>query len=66
MENNQNKNNTRWAMFAMFLLGVVIGFLIAPIKKGMRICCDNKDSMNAYNGGHFGSGDCCEDLKDEY
>ncbi|MGN0594612.1 MAG: hypothetical protein ACI4I6_05600 [Hominimerdicola sp.] len=51
MENNQKKSNNLWAMFAMFLLGVIMGFLFAPIKRGVRICCDNKDSMNAYNGG---------------
>ena len=40
-----------WKSLALFLLGVIMGFLFAPIKKGVRICCDNKDSMNAYNGG---------------
>lgn len=63
MENTANKKNARWAMFAMFLLGIVVGFLIAPIKRGMKICCDNKDSMNAYNGDSFGSEDydCCDE-----
>ena len=54
MENNNQIKNTRnnsssWKMISMFLLGVIVGFLFAPIKKGMRICCDNTDSMNAYN-----------------
>lgn len=51
MDNNQKKSNNCWAMFAMFLLGVIVGFMFAPIKNGFRICCDNNDSMNAYSGG---------------
>lgn len=34
MENNKNKSNNFWALLAMFLLGVVTGFMFAPIKKG--------------------------------
>ena len=52
MENNKNLNKNDscfWKATAMFLLGVIVGFIFAPIKKGIRICCDNNDSMNAYN-----------------
>ena len=30
-----------WKGLALFLLGVVVGFLIAPVKRGFRIACDN-------------------------
>ena len=30
-----------WKGFALFLLGVVIGFLLAPIKKGVKMGCNN-------------------------
>lgn len=48
MENTicERKNSGFWKMLAVFMLGVLLGFLFAPIKKGIRICCDNKNSMN--------------------
>ena len=30
-----------WKGLALFLLGVVVGFMIAPIKRGFRIGCNN-------------------------
>lgn len=51
MNNNietNKKNDCFWKMFAMFLLGAIVGFVFAPIKKGVKVCCDNYDSMNAY------------------
>ncbi len=30
-----------WKGFALFLLGVVVGFMIAPVRKGLRIGCGN-------------------------
>lgn len=30
-----------WKGFALFLLGVVVGFLLAPIKKGVKMGCGN-------------------------
>lgn len=65
--NSEKKQSCFWKMLAMFMLGVVAGFMFAPIKKGVRICCDNKNSMNA--GGTNGcSDDECfdydEDLED--
>ena len=30
-----------WKGFALFLLGVVAGFLLAPIKKGVKVGCNN-------------------------
>ncbi|MGN1113561.1 MAG: hypothetical protein ACI4RC_00370 [Oscillospiraceae bacterium] len=49
MEKNtkSNMNFGKWKVLALFLLGVITGFLFAPIKDGIKICCDNKDSMNA-------------------
>mgnify|MGYP000041799975 FL=1 len=49
MENTtcEKKNLGFWKMFGMFMLGMVLGFMFAPIKKGIKICCDNKNSMNA-------------------
>ena len=35
-----------WKCLAFFLLGVVAGFLIAPIKKGIKMGCNNGN----YNG----------------
>lgn len=31
----------------LFLLGVVIGFLISPIKRGISICSNNVDSFSS-------------------
>ncbi|MGN1133254.1 MAG: hypothetical protein ACI4RN_02245 [Oscillospiraceae bacterium] len=44
-----NKSFGIWKILALFSLGVIAGFLFAPIKNGVKICCDNNDSMNAYN-----------------
>ncbi len=30
-----------WKGFSLFLLGVIVGFLIAPIKKGVKMGCNN-------------------------
>lgn len=52
----EKKNSCFWKMVAMFMIGVVVGFMFAPIKKGVRVCCDNTNSMNA-----GGSNGCCDD-----
>lgn len=31
----------------LFLMGVVIGFLISPIKKGISVCSNNVDSFSS-------------------
>ena len=46
MENNKNKSNNFWALLAMFLLGVVTGFMFAPIKKGAVIGSHNGTTYN--------------------
>lgn len=57
---------TAWKGFALFLLGVVIGFMAAPIKKGFKICCDNEihDNQIKGNGANLG-GDNDEDDDDD-
>ena len=37
-----------WKGFALLLLGMVIGFFIAPVKKGLTVGCNNG---NNYVGG---------------
>lgn len=54
MENNsaeikKNKSKNGWAMFAMLMLGIVIGFLIAPIKNGIS-CGNNNGNNNTFTG----------------
>ena len=59
-----------WKGFALFLMGVVVGFLIAPVKKGLRVGCGN-GCNNGNNSpvtdnecsieGSVDCGDCCGD-----
>lgn len=37
-----------WKGFALFLLGVIIGFFISPVKKGLTVGCN---CGNNYTGG---------------
>lgn len=39
-----------WKGFALLLLGMVIGFLIAPVKKGLTVGCNC--------GNKYGDDDC--------
>ena len=43
-----NKKTNFWMGLAMLALGIVIGFLIAPMKKGVNVrnICGNKMSSN--------------------
>lgn len=45
-----------WKGLALFLLGVVIGFMFAPIKKGVKIGCN---SGNNNVGEYHGCDECC-------
>ena len=38
-----------WKGLALFLLGVVVGFAFAPVKKGVKICTDNGNN-NTFEG----------------
>ena len=38
-----------WKGLALFLLGIVVGFLFAPIKKGINIC-NNNGNKNKLDG----------------
>lgn len=55
-----------WKGFALFLLGVVVGFMFAPIKKGVKI---GNNSGNNNVGEYHGCDDCCviddDDLDEE-
>lgn len=61
MENNRKHNFSLRdvILFSLlaFLFGMIAGFFIAPIKKGLNICCNN--------GNHFDSDECEEDFKDD-
>ena len=72
MENKKEKYNFDsskfWMGFALFLLGVIAGFFIAPIKKGMTVGCyngyqKNKNVPNDYNDYEYDEDD---DEKDCY
>ncbi|MDE6149208.1 MAG: hypothetical protein K2F81_03815 [Ruminococcus sp.] len=67
MENTtcEKKNPGFWKMFAMFMLGMVLGFMFAPIKKGIKICCDNKNSMNTSSTESNCFDDDCFDCEQE-
>lgn len=56
-----------WKGFALFLLGIVIGFWLSPIKKGVKIGCNNgnncTDSGNTSgNGSPFCDGKSEDDV----
>lgn len=58
MENNTNTNETFlvpyfWQCFAMLLLGILIGFLISPVKNGISI-----GNNNHIIGGNDDDDDC--------
>lgn len=76
-ENNFMENEVRtptvgyfWKGLALFLLGVVVGFMFAPIKKGVKIG-NNSGNNNGNNnvGEYHGCEDCCviddDDLDEE-
>ena len=48
-------NSTSVWLFAAcsFLLGILVGFLFAPIKKGVKIGCDNKSVSGASDKGLY-------------
>lgn len=50
-ENCDTENNCTvsyfWKGLALFLLGVIIGLFVSPIKKGVTIGCNNKIDMVA-------------------
>lgn len=53
---------------AMFCLGIVVGFLIAPIKKGINVSIGNNNCdsqlMNAFDGDYFVDDDDFEEDED--
>ena len=54
-----------WKGLALFLLGVVIGFSFAPIKKGIKVGCNNGNNCTD-SGKITGSGNpFCKDKKDD-
>lgn len=42
------KGSQFWKCSALFLLGIVIGFLCSPVKHGFSIGCNNRDN-GVYN-----------------
>ncbi|WP_295156793.1 hypothetical protein [uncultured Ruminococcus sp.] len=58
-----------WKGLALFLLGVVIGFSFAPIKKGIKVGCNNgnncTDSGKISGGSPFCKGKDADDEDDE-
>lgn len=55
-ENCDTENNCTvscfWKGLALFLLGVIIGLFVSPIKKGVTIGCNNKIDKGGCND-HF-------------
>ena len=62
-EVNTPKVGYFWKGLALFLLGVIVGFMFAPIKKGIKIGCNNgnncKDSGNFNPDDSFKAEGCC-------
>ena len=54
-EVNTPKVGYFWKGLALFLLGVIVGFLFAPIKKGIKIGCNNgcDNGNNCTDSGNF-------------
>ncbi|ADU23022.1 MULTISPECIES: hypothetical protein [Ruminococcus] len=51
-----------WKGLALFLLGIIIGFTFAPIKKGIKIGCDNGN--NCIEGGNL-TEPCCKNKQED-
>ena len=53
-EEVKSSSTSVW-LFAVcsFLLGILIGFLFAPVKKGVKIGCDNKSVSGASDKGLY-------------
>ena len=62
-EVNTPKVGYFWKGLALFLLGVIVGFMFAPIKKGIKIGCNNgnncTDSGNFNPDDSFSAEGCC-------
>ena len=47
-EDVRSNNTAVWLFaFCSFLLDIVLGFMFSPVKKGIRIGCDNKSVSGA-------------------
>lgn len=59
-----NEKNYFWKGFALFLLGVVFGIFLAPIKKGISFCNDNGNN-NTFSGNaaSLKNSECCENYE---
>lgn len=52
------KKHNIWFGFSMMLVGVVVGFMVAPIKKGVNV--------KNICGNHYWKNDSDEEQKDDY
>ena len=69
-ENCDTENNCTvsyfWKGLALFLLGVIIGLFVSPIKKGITIGCNNKIDKGGCND-HFDPDEYYDDYNfDDY
>lgn len=56
-----NEKSYFWKGFALFLLGVVLGIFLAPIKRGISFCNDNGNNNTfSENEASFENSECCE------
>ena len=66
-ENCDTENNCTvsyfWKGLALFLLGVIIGLFVSPIKKGVTIGCNNKIDKGGCND-HFDPDEYYDDEDD--
>lgn len=58
----RTRKQTLIAGFCLFLVGIVVGFLISPVKKGISICSNNVDSFSS-NEAHDNHGVSSENKK---
>ncbi len=59
-ENCECKVSYFWKGLALFLLGVILGIILAPVKNGVSI-----GNNNNIVGGKDDDDDCCEDYCDD-
>lgn len=66
MENkNNNVKSNIWMILASFAIGVVIGFILSPVKKGAIIGCHNGNNYNSDIDDDFFDDDEYDEYYDE-
>ncbi|MEG0614394.1 MAG: hypothetical protein RR540_01460 [Oscillospiraceae bacterium] len=49
MENKVKKSHSFYIAIIFFLLGIIVGFFISPVKNGQKISCGNGNIATATN-----------------